>query len=326
MKKVLVTGGSGFIGGRLAESFLKKGDSVRLLLRDEASAESLLKLGAEGFRGDLTRPETLRGALQGIEEVYHAAARLGRWKDTPADIRRVNVEGTKNLLELSASSGIRLFLLVSSAIVTGPVLNADETYPCKPHTLYEETKYESEKLAIRMAAERGVPLTVARPTWTYGPGDPHKLALYRAIRKRRFVLLGRGRNFTHPVFIDDLVEGIHLAAGRPPASQIYNLGGPRHVTTAELTEKMALALGVPPIRMSMPVWLARAGAPVAEKVSDLIGIQLPLTRSRVVLLSCSFTYSIQKARNTLGYNPKVDLEEGFRRTVAWYRENRLIGS
>jgi nucleoside-diphosphate-sugar epimerase len=324
MKRILVTGGSGFIGGRLAESFLGKGDSVRLLLRDEAAAGRLLKMGAEAFRGDLTRPETLRGALQGIEEVYHAAARLGRWKDTAADIRQVNVEGTRNLLELAASSGIRLFLLVSSAIVTGPVLNADETYLCKPHTLYEETKYEAERLAIEMAAGRGIPLTVARPTWTYGPGDPHKLALYRAIRKRRFVLLGRGKNSTHPVYIDDLVEGIHLAAAQRPASEVYNIGGPRHVTTAELTGKMALALGVKPVRMSMPVWLARAGAPVAEKVSDIIGIQLPLTRSRVVLLSCSFTYSIQKARKALGYDPRVDLEEGFRKTVAWYRERRLI--
>jgi nucleoside-diphosphate-sugar epimerase len=324
MKKVLVTGGSGFIGGRLAESLIKKGFAVRLLLREEGRADELLGMGAEPFRGDLTKPETLKGALEGVEEIYHSAARLGRWKDTTEDIRRVNVDGTRNLLELAAGAGIRHFLLVSSAIVTGPVLNADENYPCKPHTLYEATKYEGEKLAIRMAKDKGIPLTVIRPTWTYGPGDPHKLALYRAIQKRRFVLLGGGKNYTHPVFIDDLVDAIQRAAEKTPASEVYNIGGPRHVTTAELTAKMALALGTKPIRLSIPVWLARTGAPVAEWISDRINVQLPLTRSRVVLLSCSFTYTIEKAKKALGYNPTVDLDEGFRRAVLWYREKSRL--
>ena len=96
------------------------------------------------------------------------------------------------------------------------------------------------------------------------------------------------------------------------------------MTTAELTAKMAEAMGLKPIRWSMPVWLARTAAPVCEWVSDRIKFQLPLTRSRVVLLSCSFTYSIEKAGKELGYDPKVDLDEGFRRAVEWYREKSWL--
>ena len=324
MKKILVTGSSGFIGGKLAECLINKGRSVRLLLREGSDARWLLEKGAEEFRGDLTEPATLKDVLEDVEEVYHAAARLGRWKDTAEDLRKVNVDGVRNLMELPRAKGLRHFILISSAIVTGPVLGADEDYPCKPHTLYEATKYEGENLAVHLSKEKGIPLTVIRPTWTYGVGDPHKLALYRAIKKRKFVLLGGGENFTHPLFIDDLLEAIDRAAREEPSSRVYNIGGPRHVTTAELTRAIASAMGVKPIRLSIPIWFARAAAPVAEWISALINFQLPLTRSRVVLLSRSFTYSTDRARSELGYEPKVDLEEGLEKAVGWYREKSWL--
>ena len=83
-------------------------------------------------------------------------------------------------------------------------------------------------------------------------------------------------------------------------------------------------MNLKPIRMSIPVWFARSAAPVAEWVSSIINFQLPLTRSRVVLLSCSFTYSIEKAKKELGYEPKVDLDEGFKKAVDWYREKSWL--
>jgi nucleoside-diphosphate-sugar epimerase len=215
---------------------------------------------------------------------------------------------------------------LSAGGVTGPVeeTSVDETYDCRPATPYERTKLAGERSVLARSRELGIPAAVVRPTFTYGPGDPHKLALFRAVRRGRFAFIDGGRSVLHPVFVDDAVSGILLALERARPGEVYIVGGERPVSKRELVETIAAALGVRPPSISLPRALAWPVASLLEPAGRLLGFEPVLTRSRVMMMGDNFGYSIAKARRELGYAPRVDLATGIRRTVAAYREAGLL--
>jgi len=316
----LVTGATGFIGGYLVRALQQAGYAVRALVRDEAKLQGLGEV--EPFRGDLLQPDSLIGIERGIDVVVHCASDLGKWGTDPRRLHEVNVRGSIGLLERFRDSGLRRFVHLSAGGVTGPLRerSVDETYECRPATAYERTKLLAEQSLLETSQALGLAALVVRPTFTYGPGDPHKLALFRAVKRGRYVFIGGGHSVNHPVFIEDLICGILLAIERGSVGEVYIVGGEHPVTKRELVQTIADALGVRRPRLSIPRWFAAIAAWELELAGRLFGFEPILTRSRVMMMADNFGYSIDKARRQLGYTPRTGLAEGIEKTVRHYVE------
>ncbi len=323
MSKLLITGASGYIGGKLAEFYSQSGREIRLLVRDPQRLPDSLKKTCEVVPGDLTKPDSLKDSLLDIEAVIHAAGLLGHWGTPERDLWAVNVRGTEHLIQAACAAQVRRFIHLSAGGVTGPVSRqvANEDYPPQPRTPYEKSKWEGEKLALKLATELNFNLLVVRPTFTYGPGDPHKLKLFQTIQKHRFAFIGDGFSLLHPVYIEDLLLGIDLALKSNLSGVSLILGGERCVSKREFIYSLADALGVRRPTVHLPRWLANSLAYGGEFAATLLNFNPPLTRSRVLMLSGNWGYSIERAKALLEYQPQISLPEGLTRTIVWYREH-----
>jgi nucleoside-diphosphate-sugar epimerase len=323
--RVLVTGATGFIGRCLVNRLLSQGYEVRALVRGTSSLQDL-NAGAERAIGDLTDPESLRQVLQGVDLVYNCAGSLGTWGVKEEKLHTVNVTGVRNLLAACLASSVQHIIHLSTGGVTGPVPYdpVDETYACHPSTPYERTKWQGEQVAVEMARTHHLPLTVVRPTFTYGPGDLHKLPLFRAVRKGLFAFVGSGASTIHPVYIDDLLDGLELCAAKAPQGAVYIIGGEKPVSKRELIGLIAARINVPPPRIHLPVMPTMGVAFALEMVGSVLHFEPPLTRSRVLMFSKNWGYSIAKARKELGYCPRFSLDKGIRQTVRWYQEKGYL--
>jgi len=318
--KHLITGATGYIGGQMARRLHSKRENVICLTRNGKRVDDLPVID-----GDLLLPSTLVNACGHADIVIHFAGALGRGL-TPKMISDVNVNGTLNLIHAAKSAGVKYFLHISSGAVVGPREGApaDEKTSCYPYTPYEISKYKGECKALELAQELNLPLGVARPTFTYGPGDPHKLLMFKLIKKGFFFYIGKGYSTNHPVYIDDLLDGIELMLDKKPKQEVYILGGPKPVTKRNWAETIAQELNVQPFFFRFPEKPTWLGAIVMEGLGKLILLELPLTRSRILAMSKNWGMDISKAKTELGYSPKIDLKEGVRKTVSWYRQNKWL--
>lgn len=333
-ERALVTGAAGFIGQHLVGALRGRGMAVRALVRPARLAgagpavRSFEALGVELAPGDVFDVPSLRSALQGVTHVFHLAGRLLVTGVDDAEYERLHVDGTRNLLSACLESrSLRAIVHCSTTGVLGPTgaTPADEEAPLRPSTVYERTKAVGEKLALRVAAETGLPLSVARPGLVYGPGDLHLLGWFRAIDRGLYRVVGRGDNLLHPVYASDLVDGLWRCAAAPAAvGRVYHLVGERPVPIGELAAAIAGALGRGLPRTHLPLLLARAAAALLEALPGLPPERLPLTRGRVRFMTQSRAYSGERARRELGFVPRVDLETGLRRTVDWYRAEGML--
>lgn len=324
--RILITGATGFIGQHLVKKVLEEEDQVRVLVRKRTPAPILQDNRVEVFCGDLTIQESLRDIARGIEGVIHAAGVMGKWGVSSGELFQGNVAGVKHLLEACRSSNIQHFIHLSSCGVSGPLEQdgADEETPCNPSLPYERVKYQGERIAQEMAARHQIPLTIVRPTFTYGPGDLHHLPLFRLIQRGLFVFLGDGRGTLHPVYIDDLVEGVLLCRAGHSSNRLYILGGGEIVTIRQLASCLAQGLGARPPRWRLPLGIAWPAALAFEMAGKMARFEPPITRSRLALFTRHHGYTIAKARRELGYQPRVGLHAGLEQTIRWYRDQGYL--
>jgi nucleoside-diphosphate-sugar epimerase len=326
-ERVLVTGGTGFTGGHLCRRLALTGRRVRTLARDPRSCDGLREAGVEVVQGDLCRPNTLRTGTEGIDVVYHVAALFRPEDVSRQDLWQTNVEGTRQLLEASIQAGVRRFVHCSTVGVHGDIRQApaDEFAPYAPGDAYQESKVEAERVVLRYMREGRLPVAVFRPGGIYGPGDMRFLKLFRSIKRQFFVMLGSGNVLYQLVYIDDLVDGIVLCGSRPEAiGNTYILTGREPVMLNQLVRMIAEAVGVKPPRLRFPVTPVYLAGFLCELVFKPIGINPPLYRRRVDFFRKNRAFSISKARRELGYEPRVDLMSGLRRTAEWYATKGLI--
>jgi nucleoside-diphosphate-sugar epimerase len=311
-----VTGGSGFIGGRLVERLVTEGRPVRALARSEASADLVAGLGAEPVRGDIGDRASLCTAASGCEVAFHLAAHLGEWGPW-ADFERGNVEGTRNVLSACAEAGVRRFVHcgTEAALMAGrPLVQVDETAPLQPGSRapYPATKARAER-EVRDANREGFETVVLRPRFVWGKGDTTLLPeMVATIEAGKWAWVGGGRNVTDTTHVDNVVEGLLLAAekGRPGEAYFVTDGEPavfRKFVTAMLKTQ-----GVEPPNRSLPAWTAAPLARVAETVWKVLPLKgdPPMTTFRSWLLTQECTIDISKARRELDYTPIVTHAQG----------------
>jgi nucleoside-diphosphate-sugar epimerase len=322
----LVTGGTGFTGGHLARALAGRGYPVRALVRAGSKVDGLVGLGIELCEGQLVRTEEVRRAMQGVDVVYHIAAAYREAKHPDAYYFDVNVGGTRNILEAARAEGVSRVVHCSTAGVHGEVttIPAHEDAPFNPGDVYQESKLEGERLALSEFS-RGLPGVVFRPVGIYGPGDMRFLKLFRTIAAGRFRMWGSGEVLYHLTYIDDLIDGVILCGEAPAAvGEVFLLAGPRYTTLNELVTHVAAALARPAPRGRLPLWPLLTAATVCEWACRPLGIDPPLHRRRCDFFTKDRAFASTKAGRLLGYDPKVDLPTGLRRTADWYRSNGLI--
>jgi nucleoside-diphosphate-sugar epimerase len=324
--RVLITGGTGFIGSRLALRCLAEGHEVAVLGQENTDAESsnrrhLEAQGAEVITASVTDRERLFAVMQGIERVYHLAAAQHEANVPDQHFWEVNVTGTQHLLDASVKAGVKRFIHGSTIGVYGAASSGiiDEQSPLQPDNIYGETKLEGEKRVLRQRDQ--LPVVIVRISETYGPGDYRLLKLFKAIQKRVFLMVGNGQNVHHLIYIDDLVEGLILAATVTSAvGETFVLAGKETLTTDEMVATIAAQLGTQIPRWRAPLPLLQAAATVLEKSLQPLGIQPPLHRRRLDFFRKSFVISPDKSDKLLGFVPQWRFKDGVRATAQWYAE------
>jgi nucleoside-diphosphate-sugar epimerase len=322
-RTAFVTGATGFTGGYLCRNLVGRGYRVKALVRPGRDTAELENLGIEIVHGDLTDPDSLAGKMDGVDVVFHIAA-VYRQEGIPrSEFWRVNVDGTRHMLDEALRSGVKRFVHCSTVGVQGEIKNppATEEAPYNPGDWYQESKMEGELLALSYFKEKGLPVTIVRPVGIYGPGDTRFLKIFRHINKGTFRMIGSGKVLYHLTFVEDLVEGIALAGEKENAvGQIYTIGGEEYVTLNELVELIAGILGKKVPRLKIPVWPVWTAGLLCEWICRPLRIEPPIFRRRVDFFIKDRAFDISKAKRELGYQPKVPLKKGLEITARWYKE------
>ena len=319
-RPVLVTGATGFAGGHLVRALAEEGQQVRILARSSARTGNFPS-SVDVRVADITDPAAVSRAVEGVGTIYHLAAAYRAASHREEGYRLINVEATRNLLEAAAGSGVGRFVHCSTVGVHGHVASppADETTAFSPADAYQRTKLEAELLARSYARDRGLAVTVARPTAIYGPGDTRLLKMFRMIANGTFVMLGKRDIYYHMVYVDDLVAGLKLLATHPGAvGEVFILGGERYYRLTDIADTIAQLLGVRRPRMRLPAFPFQMVGSLCEAICVPFGLEPPIYRRRVDFFTKSRAFSIEKARRVLGYAPQWSLEAGLRRTLEWY--------
>lgn len=316
MGTAFVTGGSGFIGGRLIKRLVGEGADVRALARSENSARRVAELGAEPMRGDLQERAALAEGAAGAEVAFHLAAQLGEWGRLE-DFERGNVEGTRNALAACAEAGVRRFVHcgTEAALMAGePLVQVDETAPLRPDSKapYPATKAKAEQ-AVRDANREGFETVVLRPRFVWGKGDTTLLPeMVATVEAGKWAWVGGGRNLTETTHVDNVVEGLLLAAAKGRPGEAYFVTDGEPAAFREFVTAMLRTQGVEPPDRSLPAWTAAPLARAAETAWRLLPLRgvPPMTTFRSWLLTQECTIDISKARAELGYAPVVTRDEG----------------
>ena len=321
--RVLVTGATGFIGGRLAPALVQDGHRVRALVRPGADASELERAGVEVARGDVADAADVGAAMEGCALAFNLA--VPERHAGAAVLEAVNVAGPGHVVRAAARAGASV-VHCSTTGVYGPLdrLPADEAHPTRPHRPYPASKLRGERLVAGLAHEGGVRVVIARLSSVYGPGSQRGLRPYRDTFRRRFYTIGPATQVDDLVYVDDVVAGLlRCPEVADPEAPVYNLAGGAPRPLRDVYGAIAAAAGTRPRQRPLPVLPFRALAAARRATGERRGLDTPLVH-RLTHVPAPRAYSIERARRDLGYLPAVGLEEGTARTLGWYREAGLL--
>ena len=323
----LVTGGTGFTGSHLVRRLRDRGDVVRVL--DSAPglfANDLQAMGAEITFGSVTDEATVNRLMVGVEQVFHVAA-VFRQINLPDHVyHEVNTIGTRIVGEAALRHGVNSFVYCSTQGVHGDIRSSpgNEDSPIRPEDYYQRTKYEGEE-EISALVTHGLPATTIRPMAIYGPGDPARfLHLFRTIKRGYFLMFGDGQTLYHPLYIDNLIDAFELAAAKPGSGEVYLIGDAKYYSLNDLVEAVAMSMGQQVKIFHLPFQPLWVAAVVCETICGWLAVEPPLFRRRADWFRQNRAFSIDKARQGLNYQPRIDLHAGLARTAEWYRANGYL--
>ncbi len=319
---VLVTGATGFLGGRLAAALVSRGYRVRAISRRTSGLDALERLGVEVVRGDLADVPSLVLAVSGVGLVFHAAGRVSDWGPREAFLR-ANAEGTRNVVAACQEAGVGRLVHLSSLTVLGLPRDGRVISESTPTALpasgdfYTESKLAGERSVLEAHGKNGLSTTVVRPGAIWGPGDPNVVPrIVRLLRRGAMPYVSGGRNLLGLSYVDNLVLGLVLAAqAASAAGQLYHVTDGEEISAHEAIDAIADALGVERPRVSLPYWAVLGAAGLVEASASVLRLRRPpaLTRYGVRFVSCHARYDLGKARRELGYEPVVSFREGVER-------------
>ncbi|RBP49626.1 NAD-dependent epimerase/dehydratase family protein [Arenicella xantha] len=325
-KRVLVTGATGFTGGALAKKLVERGDHVVALVRKGANIAPLEQLGVELVFGDITDADAVSKAAQGVQIIYHIAAVFRTAGHPDEYYEAVNIGGVKHVIDAARTHNVARTVHCSTIGVHGDIeeLPSNEESPFNPGDIYQRTKLAGEQLFAK-AMDDGLPGSIFRPGAIYGPGDLRLLKMFKQIKRGFFPLFGGGTNLYHLSYIDDLTDGIILCGEHPNAlGQRFILCSNEYGTLKDLAATIASQLGVKAPTFAPPIGPLMLAAKACEALCRPLGIDPPLHTRRVEFFVKSRAFDNSKAREMIGYQPKISTREGVKRTIKWYQDNDLL--
>ncbi|MGZ8399387.1 MAG: NAD-dependent epimerase/dehydratase family protein [Gemmatimonadales bacterium] len=325
--KLLVTGGTGFIGSHLAEEGRRRGAEVVVLgltgrPEEQANAALLSRMGVEVVSGSITDADLCRRAARGATHIFHLAVAMREGGKRDDFFESINLDGTRHLLQAATAEPVERFVYCSTIGIYGhraPGITTEDS-PLSPGNIYERTKVTAERLVRDFGVTCGLPIVILRPADVYGPRDQRLLKMFRGVSRGRFPLFGAGRGRRHMVYVDDVVSAFFKACDRPEAvGEGLIVAGPDSCTLRELIDEVTAATGSARYGIRLPLAPMLALAAVVEDVSAALAIDPPIYRRRMDFFHSDSEFDTSRARRVLAWEPKVDLREGIRRTLEDYR-------
>lgn len=330
MKNILLTGATGFTGLNLAKRLDAMGFNIIAPVRKTSDTKELQALNNVTIvPGDISNKAFIDSLFEKNEiyAVFHIAAAFRTSNAKKSIYTDINYTSTKHLLENAVSHNIAKFIHCSTGGVCGHIKNppGDENSPYSPGDIYQETKLKGELLVLKYFKEKNLSGSIIRPTAIYGPGDMRIYKFFKLVSKKYLPILGKGEVCYHMVYIDDLVESFVLCLTEEKADkEIFLIGGEHYLSLNELFDTIANIMNINLKKIHipfMPIWILSA---LCEFICVPLGIKPPLFRRRTDLFRKNRAFSIAKAKNLLGYQPKTDLKTGLLKTYNWYKEQKLI--
>ncbi len=313
-ENILVTGAGGFLGYHVANYFHDLGHRVDGMdvhfpqHTADGSVPRFTKL-CHDFR-DWEKTER---ALAGKTVIFHLASAHLQISLDEKEYWDINVHGLRTLLEKAHQAGVRRFIHISSVGAYGKLttIPADEQTPCHPQSIYGETKLAGEQEVQRVCEACDMEYVILRPAWIYGAGCPRTAKLHRMLKKRRFIMIGKGLNKRHPMYIKDMLESFRLAMTRDePVGEMMIIGGDEIVTTRELVNTFSRVLELPGPLLTLPYPLGVLIATVSEACFTALGKEPPISRRTLEFFNTDNGFDISKSKKLLAFTPRYTLEQG----------------
>ena len=326
--KILVTGGTGFTGKALVKRLLDEGHQVVSLDYQEGlKTDEIRSWGADVVIGSVTDKQVVEKCMQGVEIVHHLAAAFRELNVPNSYYDEVNVGGTKIVLESALQHKVKKFIYCSTCGVHGNIEKppGGEDAPIAPADYYQRTKYEAEPL-VKEYCKKGMPTVIVRPAAIYGPGDPERFfMIFRRVKNGRFPMFGNGKTYYHPLYIDNLIDALVLAmAEGKGVGEAYLIADEEYVEIEDLVRRTAKAIDVEVKIPHFPVMPLVIAGHICEKICKPFGITPPIFPRRVDWYRQNRAFKIDKAKRELGYQPKIGLDEGLKRTGEWYKQEGYL--
>ena len=347
IQKILVTGASGFIGSFIVEEALNKGFEVWAAMRRSSSKQFLTDERIHFIELNLSSEEQLKEQLSGhtFDYVVHAAG-VTKCLDKQ-DFFRINTEGTKNLVRAlmacqhltpNTQHPLRRFVYISSLSIMGaireqqPYTEILETDHPQPNTAYGQSKLEAERWLslqnekLEMRNEKLFPYVILRPTGVYGPRERDYFMMAKSIKAHSDFAVGYRQQDITFVYVSDVVQAVFLAMEKGETGRAYFLSDSEVYQSSTFSNLIRKGLGNPWwIRITAPIWVLRIVTFCGEYVGRLTGKVTALNNDKYhILRQRNWRCDIEPARRELGYEPQVKLEEGVRRSIKWYKENKWL--
>ncbi|MBC2696073.1 MAG: NAD(P)-dependent oxidoreductase [Desulfobacteraceae bacterium] len=326
--KVLVTGGTGFTGKALVSRLLDKGYQVVALdYKEGVRTQDLRDWGAEVVIGTIADQEIVNRCMDGVDVVHHLAAAFRELDVPDSYYREINIEGTRNVLEAAFDQKVKKFIYCSTCGVHGNIDHppGGEDAPIHAADYYQQTKYDAEPV-VNEYFKKGMKTVILRPAAIYGPGDPERFfMIFKRVAKGIFPMFGNGKTLYHPLYIDNLIDAFMLAMENGKGhGEAYLIADEEYIEIEQLVRKVGKALNVNVKIPHFPFLPLIIAGHICEKVCKPFRITPPIFPRRVDWYKQNRAFKIDKAKRDLKYQPKVDIDEGLRKTASWYKNEGYL--
>lgn len=291
------------------------------------NTDDLRSWGADVVIGSVSDKEVVERCMDGVDIVHHLAAAFRELNVSDDYYDAVNIRGTRNVLEAAFANRVRKFIYCSTCGVHGNIDDppGGEDAPIQPADYYQRTKYEAEPI-VNEFFRKGMKTVILRPAAIYGPGDPERFfMIFKRVAKGTFPMFGNGRTLYHPLYIDNLIDAIMLAMEEEKGlGETYLIADEEYLEIEELVRKVGEVLNVNVKIVHYPITPLIVAGHICEKICKPFGITPPIFPRRVDWYRQNRAFKIDKAKRELGYQPRIAINEGLRRTAEWYKNEGYL--